>query len=140
MQLLPKLGRVLGSPERIDLPPERVDGGVDLEHAGRDGLRGVLLAADEIAPAGFQILKAHPPPIDLAFREKRRRPRRRGRRRRRTGAIPAESGGDYGANRAGFGAESIGRNRRTEREEEREREKLEMGSGIFGEERERKWE
>lgn len=59
-QLLPKLGRVLGSAQSIDLPPEGVDSGVDLEHARRDGLRRILLAGDEIAPAGFQILKAHP--------------------------------------------------------------------------------
>lgn len=140
-QLLPELGRVLGSPESIDLPSERADGGVDLEYAGRDGLRRVLLAADEMAPPGFQILKAHPSRFDLTLSPRETetettttRTRTATRAAAAAAALCAESGGDYGrANRSegseddGGGEREIGRRRLGARARRWEK----MGKALF---------
>lgn len=64
-QLFSKLRRIFRRSKRIDEALERRDSCVDLEDAGCDRLRCVLLSVGDISPerhrtAGFYVLEAHP--------------------------------------------------------------------------------
>ncbi|KAL5978483.1 hypothetical protein ACLOJK_029600 [Asimina triloba] len=66
-QFLPQLRRVLGRPKRVDKALKRRDGRVDLEDAGSNGRRRILLSICEFSPRGqwatrFEVCEAHPTP------------------------------------------------------------------------------